>query len=253
LKLSKEQIQEFNENGFLLIKNFLDKKSCEIIKDVAEVHLKHKIEPIESEFEYIGIDKEEFKKSVRRLRQVYDRDIVFKRWMENPKIYPILKDILNEEPILVTAHHNSIMTKLSKTSTQTCWHRDSRYWSYDGKNLVSVWLALDKENSENGVLEFIPKSHKIEFPKESFDEKSFFRSDYEPNQKYIDKKVSFELNAGDIVLFHSELLHRANANMSNKDKISFVYTVKGESVKAIPDTRSSQFKEIKLRDSLSEA
>ena len=246
MELTKEQLDQFEEDGFLLIRNFLNKKNCEVIKEIAKVHLKYKIEPIETEYEYIGIDKEEYKTSVRRLRQVYDRDIIFKNWMQNKEIRPILEQVLKEKPVLITAHHNSIMTKLAHTSTHTCWHRDSRYWHYKGTNLVSVWLALGEENSKNGVLEFIPKSHKIKLSEESFDEKSFFREDYEINKELVSKKVSFELQAGDIVLFHSELLHRANANKSDEDKISFVYTVKGKSVKAIENTRSSAFKEIDL-------
>ncbi len=247
MELTKEQIDEFKSNGFLLIRDFLDEQSCNVIKDLAKVHLKYKIEPIETEFEYIGIEKDEYKKSVRRLRQVYDRDIVFKNWMENQKIRPILKQILDEDVLLVTAHHNSIMTKLAKTSTNTEWHRDSRYWHYNGKNLVSIWLALGEENSQNGVLEFIPGSHKMNLKEHQFDKKSFFRDDIDENKELIKKKVSFNLNKGDVVIFHSELLHRANANRSSEDKISFVYTVKGKSVKALPNTRSSKFKEIELR------
>jgi phytanoyl-CoA hydroxylase len=246
MELTKEQLSEFRENGFLLIRNFLDERSCDAIRDVAKVHLKYKIEPIETEYEYIGIEKDEYKTSVRRLRQVYDRDILFKNWMQNLKIRPILKQILDEEVVLVTAHHNSIMTKLAHTSTNTEWHRDSRYWYYNGSNLVSVWLALGKENSNNGVLEFIPGSHKMDLKDYQFDEKSFFRSDLEENRKLIEKKVSFNLDKGDIVLFHSELLHRANENKTNEDKISFVYTVKGKSIKALEGTRSAKFKEIEL-------
>ena len=246
MKLSKEQLEEFNRNGFLILRGFYDTKNCEIIREIAKVHLKYKIEPIETEYEYIGVDKDEFKKSVRRLRQVYDRDIVFKNWMRNEEIKPILSQVLDEEPILVTAHHNSIMTKKAKTSSSTEWHQDMRYWRYDKDNLVSVWLALQEENQENGVLEFIPGSHKMQFNSEQFDEKEFFRADYEANKELISKKVSFELKTGDVVLFHCKLLHRANANMTNEDKISFVYTVKGKSVNALANTRSSSFKEIEL-------
>lgn len=246
MELTQEQLKRFKRDGFLLIRNFLDERSCKIIKDVAKVHLKYAIEPIETEYEYSGIEEEKYKKSVRRLRQVYDRDIVFKEWMQNSEIRPILEQVLDEKPVLVMAHHNSIMTKLAHTSTQTCWHRDSRYWHYRGKNLVSIWLALGVENAQNGVLEFIPGSHKMELSQEQFDAKSYFREDYEANQGLIDQKVSLELNRGDIVLFHAELLHRANANKSDEDKISFVYTVKGASVEAIEGTRSSKFKEIVL-------
>jgi len=246
VQLSKEQFNEFEERGFLLLRGFVDTKRCDLIKALAQIHLEYKVEPIETEYEYIGIEKAEFKSTIRRLRQVYDRDKVFREWMQEPKIRPILEQILQEKPVLVTAHHNSIMTKMPHSSTATEWHRDIRYWSYDSDNLVSIWLALGKENSQNGVLEFIPGSHKIEFPKESFDKKSFFRDDIAINWPYIDKKVSFELEKGDVVLFHSKLLHRANANQSDKAKISFVYTVKGASVKALPNTRSASFKEIEL-------
>ncbi len=244
--LSKNQLDFFEENGYLLLKNFVDNRRCDLIKDLASIHLKYQIKPIETEYEYIGIEKEEYKKSIRRLRGVYDRDIVFKNWMEDKEIRPILKQLLQENPILITAHHNSIMTKLPHTSTATEWHRDIRYWNYDSSNLISVWLALDEENSLNGVLEFIPKSHKIDFENESFDNKSFFRSNYSGNKKYIDSKVSFSLNKGDVILFHSKVLHRANANTTSKAKISFVYTVKAASVKALPNTKSAKFKEIIL-------
>jgi len=246
LELNGEQLAEFKKNGFLLIRNFYDKGKCDAIKEVAKVHLKYKIPPIETEYEYIGIEKVEYKSSVRRLRQVYDRDILFREWMEYRKIRPILREVLNEEPVVVTAHHNSIMTKMAKTSTHTCWHRDSRYWHYDSKNLVSVWLALDSEYSRNGVLEFIPGSHIMNLDEDCFDEKSFFKKDFEKNKPLIAQKVSFTLEKGDIVLFSSELLHRANANITEKDKISFVYTVKGKSLNAIEGTRSSKFKEISL-------
>jgi phytanoyl-CoA hydroxylase len=246
LQLTKEQLEEFEKNGFLLLRSFVNKKRCDLIKDLAKVHLEYEVEPIETEYEYIGIEKPEYKSTIRRLRQVYDRDKVFKEWMQEPAMLPILKQILKEKPVLITAHHNSIMTKMPHSSTATEWHRDIRYWSYDSDNLVSVWLALDKENSQNGVLEFIPESHRIEFPKESFDEKSFFRDDIAINQKYIQNKTSFELEKGDVVLFHSKLLHRANANKSDKAKISFVYTVKGASVQALPNSRSASFKEIEL-------
>jgi len=245
LELSSEQLSEFRENGLLLIRNFYDKKKCDAIREVAEVHLKYKVPPIETEYEYIGIEKDEYRESVRRLRQVYDRDILFREWMTNSEIRPILKQALGEDVVLLRAHHNSIMTKLAKTSTHTCWHRDSRYWHFDGDNLLSVWLALDSETKEN-VLEFIPKSHKMDLKEEQFDEKSFFRTDLKQNQEIIKGTVSFDLNKGDIVLFHSELLHRADANMSDKAKISFVYTVKGKSVKAIEGTRSANFEEISL-------
>jgi phytanoyl-CoA hydroxylase len=77
MELNQEQLAEFERDGFLVIRNFLDNRTCNIIKDIAKVHLKYAIEPIETEYEYIGIEKEVYKQSVRRLRQVYDINKTF--------------------------------------------------------------------------------------------------------------------------------------------------------------------------------
>jgi len=148
--------------------------------------------------------------------------------------------------VITTAHHNSIMTKMPHLSTATAWHQDRRYWRYSDDNLVSVWLALDSETSNNGVLEFIPGSHKMHFDEKQFDDKEYFSDTYEENKQIIATKVSTDLQKGDVVLFHSLLLHRANKNSTDKPKISFVYTVKGAKTEAIEGTRSSEFPEILL-------
>lgn len=259
MELTPTELNEFNENGFLILRNFLENKVCEAILDVAKVHLKYQIEPIETEIDYGEKSKEYRTKvtdydsiqkddsvTVRRLRQVYDRDILFKHWMQSEKIRPILKQVLNDEVVITLAHHNSIMTKMPFSSTETSWHRDRRYWEYEGDNLVSVWLALGEENSENGVLEFIPGSHKMTFTEAQFGDKEYFKTDYPLNKILIEAKVSTALKAGDVVLFHSKLLHRANQNKTDKPKISFVYTVKGKKTEVVKGSRSAEYPEIFL-------
>ncbi len=257
MTLSNEQFQQFKEDGFLILRDFADKEKCAAILDVAKVHLQYKIAPIETEIGYDGKSKEyrtdvkdysakEAGAAVRRLRQVYSRDILFKEWMEDEKIRPILQQILNDQVVITTSHHNSIMTKMPYTSTETKWHQDRRYWRYSNDNLVSIWLALDDENSDNGVLEFIPGSHRMSLSPDQFDEKEYFSETFAKNIPLIERKVSTTLKKGDVVLFHSLLLHRANKNDTNKAKISFVYTVKGALTKAIEGSRSAEYPEIEL-------
>jgi len=259
MRLSATQLAQFNNDGFIVLRSFVDAKYCDAIAEVAKEHLEQLIEPIESELGYASRSKEyrtevtdytskieEGYMTVRRLRQVYDRNPLFKAWMEEVKIRPVLQQILKGKVVLTTAHHNSIMTKMPGISSATGWHQDRRYWSYSDDNLVSVWLALDDETDQNGVLEFIPASHKMHFKAEQFDEKEYFSTTYTPNQKIIATKVSTDLKKGDVLIFHSLLLHRANKNSTDKAKISFVYTVKGEKTKANRGTRSAEFPEINL-------
>ncbi len=243
MKLTEKQLKEFNTNGFLVIKNFADEKLCKRILEKAKEHLIKKQVPIETEQEYMNLDKNSI--TVRRLRQVYDREEVFREWMTNQEIRPILKQVLNDTPVLTLAHHNSIMTKLPHESTRTFWHQDRRYWHFENDDLVSVWLSLGDEFLENGLLEFIPKSHKIKFDKTRFDEADNFLDENNDNKKLIEKKVHQNLSKGDIVLFHCKTLHHASKNSTDEAKISFVYTVRAKSNKPLENTRSD-FKEIIL-------
>lgn len=243
MEISKEKIEYFKENGFVLLESFADEKICDDILNAVKSHIEKKVEPIETEEEYLDGNREG--KTLRRLRQVYDREDVFKSWMKDLKIRPILKEFLGETPVITLAHHNSIMTKMAGVSSKTLWHQDRRYWNFENDNLVSVWLALGDEYLENGLLEFIPKSHKMSFSKEQFDEKTSFRDDLKENQELIKTRVHNRLKKGDVVIFHCKTLHYASKNSSDKDKISFVYTVRGVSNKPITSTRSD-FKEIIL-------
>lgn len=259
MQLSSGQLTQFQKDGYIVLRNFLDEKRCNTILNIAKEHLAKKIEPIETEVGYderskayrtevtdysSGADKREM--TVRRLRQVYDRDVHFKAWMENEEIRPVLQQVLDDQVVITTAHHNSIMTKMPHVSTQTRWHQDRRYWRYSDNNLVSVWLALDNEHVENGVLEFIPGSHTMHFTPGQFDEKEYFAEDQTENEKIISHKVSTALQKGDVVIFHCLLLHRANKNITNETKLSFVYTVKGAKTMALAGTRSAEFPEIVL-------
>jgi len=243
LRLNQEQINEFDANGFLLLRDFADIELCDRILQTAKVQIEAMDEPYESEQEYLGIDGQSV---LRRLRQAYHRDKNFAEWMRVRKIRPILRQLLGQTPVLVLAHHNSIMTKMPSPTSRTEWHQDIRYWNYQNDNLISVWLALGNETLDNGVLEFIPKSHKMQFAPSQFDEKLRFREDLEKNLELIGTRVHYELNKGDVVLFHSKVLHAAGENKTFEPKISFVYTVRALSNKPKHGTRSAEYREFIL-------
>ena len=243
MTLTPQQINDFQTNGFLLLKQFADHQLCDDIRNLAAKHLYERTEPIESEEEYL--QKSSDAKTTRRLRQVYDREPLFRAWMTEPEIRPVLEQLLGEEPRLLLAHHNSIMTKLPHVSSVTSWHQDIRYWHYENDNLLSVWLSLGDEFLDNGLLEFIPGSHRMTFTPGQFDEKSGFRDDLPQNRAIIDKRVHFDLKKGDVVLFHAKTLHAASKNNTDSPKISFVYSVRGISNRPIPDTRSD-YREVAL-------
>lgn len=245
MQVTEASVRMFERDGFLLMKRFASADLCREILQKAEAAIDVRCDPIETEEAYLGKETDKVP-TLRRLRQVYDRDPLFAAWMTDRSIRPVLGRLLNDTPVLTLAHHNSIMSKMPAASVETCWHQDIRYWKYAVDNLISVWLALGEERIENGVLEFIPGSHKLALAADRFDAKVCFRNDLEANRALIAQRTHIDLEAGDVVLFHCKTLHHAYPNLTAKPKISFVYTVRGSKNLPLPGTRSSAHGEIVL-------
>ena len=145
----------------------------------------------------------------------------------------------NEPACLSLAHHNCVMTKHPRYGSLTGWHRDFRYWAFDRPDMVSVWVALGPENNHNGGLHLVPRSHTEVIAPARFDEKIFLRDDLPDNQALIARAVVPELNAGDIMFFHSNTLHAAGRNLSDQVKFSAVFTYHAASNHPVPGTRSA--------------
>jgi phytanoyl-CoA hydroxylase len=57
MQLTPEQLAQFNKDGFIVLRGFLDAKMCDNILRMAQIHLDAKIEPIETEIGYDTRDK----------------------------------------------------------------------------------------------------------------------------------------------------------------------------------------------------
>ena len=234
----------FNNNGYLIRRSLVSGAELEAIKNAA-IELADAARPpaeYEADVHYEGAPlsrEHEGGQTVRRFLDVFDRHPAFSQFGRNEQVRNVLSGLMNGPIYLVRSHHNSLMTKNPKYSSQTNWHRDIRYWQYDHENLISVWLALGHETRENGALMLIPGSHRLEFERQNFDEKLFFKKDLPENKALIDSAVLAELEPGDVLFFHCRTLHAASNNRTNITKHSLVYTYRPGNTSPVENTRSS--------------
>tara|TARA_A100001011_G_scaffold122620_1_gene129437 strand:- start:53 stop:829 length:777 start_codon:yes stop_codon:yes gene_type:complete len=240
----------FERDGFLIFRNCLDDAICKEAKNFVLGSLEPLIGPAELEVDvgYPGApagDKEVGSETPRRLLHAYGRAAIMRRMALHENVRHVIYELMEEKSVMLSqCHHNCVMTKFPKYSSTTGWHQDIRYWHFDLPELVSVWIALDREDELNGALQVIPGSHKMDFGRGDFDKDWFFREDNEANQALFEKKVSVELNRGDLLFFHCRLLHSASQNLSSEVKLSPVFTYHGSSNQPIDGTRSARFPSI---------
>jgi phytanoyl-CoA hydroxylase len=251
-RLSSQQLHSYQKNGFLVLPGMLSGTTLEALQRLAQSSLQQCPDPVELEANlgYPGAPESLTTaggKTVRRLLCATQRDSAWKDWATNPLIRQSLQQLFNQPDIYLSqTHHNCLMTKSPDYSSDTGWHQDIRYWSFERPELISVWLALGQEQPENGGMWVIPGSHNWHYSAEQFDQKKFFRDDFSPNQALIAQQQAVLLNPGDVLFFDCKLLHRASRNHSQQTKFSLVFTYHGGHNKPVAGTRSTQLEEILL-------
>jgi phytanoyl-CoA hydroxylase len=252
MNLTNEEIEKFNEEGFLVKRQLIDMTLLNEIRTQTKSHLNLRLPPFELEAE-LGYPKapksvdDTGGQTIRRLLLAYTRDQAFREWAKNRVVKSILQQLLNSENIyFVQSHHNCVMTKQPEYSSKTLWHRDVRYWRFTNSQLVNSWLAMGTENNDNGCLKVIPGSHQWQIQPDMVDEDLFLNTDHPMAQEWLENVYNVELNAGDVLFFHAGIFHAANHNITDQAKYSLVYSYHGEENKPIENTKSTEYEEVKI-------
>lgn len=251
-KLSAQQLEDFQSDGYVVARGLLTAERVAQLRSTIERHLSPPLAPLEFEADvsYPGSPESQLAvggQTPRRLLSAYSRDPVFRELATDSDIAAALRVLIGTPDVMLSQnHHNCVMTKMPGFSSETHWHQDIRYWRFDRPELVSVWTALGDESIENGALRIIPGTHKGDFGRGRFDAKLFLRPELDENTALIDSAIDCELQAGDVLFFHSRTFHAAGRNATQTAKLSIAYTYHAADNCAIPATRSSRFPSILL-------
>jgi phytanoyl-CoA hydroxylase len=248
---SPREQEQFSNDGYVIVRQLARPSTRDRMLEVAREGLAREIPPLEYEADlhYPGAPESreaEGGRTVRRLKQALSRDFCFTEWVTSQPIAGRLQQLLGPEVVMPLAHHNCIMTKQPRHSSDTGWHQDIRYWSFERSELVSLWLALTPENVHNGCLYLIPGTHRMKLAADRYDEASFLRPELPENRALIEQAVRAELEPGDGLFFHALTFHSASRNFSEATKMSVVFTFRAADNRPLTRTRSSSLPELLL-------
>ncbi|XP_060601683.1 phytanoyl-CoA dioxygenase, peroxisomal-like [Ruditapes philippinarum] len=218
-KLTDEQRKFYEENGFLVIKNLVDKSDLEKYRQRFEQICRQEVKvPGMTIMRDVSIVKSEFvpdQKAVTKI-QTWHTDDVLWEYCCHPKIVDYVECFLGED---VLAMHTMLINKPpdpGKLSSRHPMHQDLYYFSFRPVDrIVCAWTAMEKINRDNGCLVVLPGTHKGELLQHDYPEweggvNKMYHGvrDYNPNMP----RVHLEMEAGDTVFFHPLLIHGSGAN-----------------------------------------
>jgi ectoine hydroxylase-related dioxygenase (phytanoyl-CoA dioxygenase family) len=114
--------------------------------------------------------------------------------------------------------------KPARIGAETPWHQDEAYWAEDYDfNAFSLWMPLQPATSENGCMQFVPRSHHQEvLPHHSIG--------HDPRVHGLEMDqiptgaVECPLKAGGCTIHHNRIFHYAGPNRSDIPRRAYILT-----------------------------
>lgn len=158
--------------------------------------------------------------------------------VHHPKILDAVADVIGPDILCWTTN---FFIKEPSSRGFVSWHQDSTYWGLDPDDVITAWVAFTDATEENGYMQFIPGSHKVDqLPHvDTFHEDNLLSRGQEIAVD-VDKRqaVGIPLAAGEMSLHHIKLVHGSEANRSHDRRI-------GMAIRYIP----TYVRQTKVRDS----
>jgi|SRR5690625_821169 len=154
--LSKEQLKEYDEKGFLLIEELLSESEVE--KFLAEVHALEKRKDLKGRPELVTeVDSDE----LRSLFAMHRFSSLFEQLVRDPRILNVARQILGSE---VYIHQSRINYKPGFKGNEFYWHSDFETWHVEdgmpSMRALSCSVLLTDNNACNGPLMLVPGSQR---------------------------------------------------------------------------------------------
>lgn len=228
--ISPKQKQFFDNEGYLVVKDLLDKDEIQYYNTLYNSFLNNTIDASEFRSDLSGSDNP----AQEKITQIMVPSKLVPELLEKPihkRVLQIARQLLGDD---IELDFDMLINKAPHTNTITPWHQDAAYWiDMPDKRAVSCWMAIDKATLDNGCMWYTPKSHlEPTLAHIQTGNKGALQCDgSEENSVYI------ELDPGSCVLHHGNTLHYSRGNSTGTHRRAFITNFRP---KAMIDLERSQ-------------
>jgi ectoine hydroxylase len=213
--ISDNEAERYDERGYVLAKAFFELEEIELLRRAA------KEDRLLDEHSFSRNDGEGG--SVRLSLWNHPGDTLYGMFARCESVVDSATKILNDE---VYHYHSKMIMKDAKVGGAWAWHQDYGYWYQNGvlfPHLTSVFIAVDPATVQNGCMQVIPYSHKLGRIEHVLTGEQA-GADMERVGEILKRLplVHVEMEPGDALFFHSNLLHRSDQNTSDNPRWSMI-------------------------------
>ncbi len=224
--MNYEQYGEtFDRDGYLIIRKFLPYDEFAELNENLDRYIREIVPTLpDTHAFYENRNRPETLKQM----QFMAKDRYFSQYRHHPRWTACAEALLSEP---VDALEPEWFNKPPASEHPTPPHQDNHYFCLKPANALTMWLALDAIDQENGCLRYVRGAHKHGVRPHAVTQVIGFSqgiTDYGREDEV--REVVISANPNDLLIHHCQMIHRAEANRSaTRSRRAFAIVFRGAS------------------------
>ena len=215
--------QRYDQDGFVIVRQFLSSDERAELSNQLDRYIRNVVPQLPDKDAFF--DDRSRPETLKQLQHM-EADSFFADYVRHPKWRELAIALVEEE---AKSESPEWFNKPPGTNHITPPHQDNYYFCLTPPNVVTIWLALDSVDEENGCLRYLPGSHQVPIRWHNRSNVLGFSqgiTDYSDADRA--REVPILLQPGDAVAHHGNTIHRADANGSpTRNRRAFAMVFKG--------------------------
>lgn len=213
---SADAVESFHRDGYVVVPALLDTHETDLLRNIARA---------DRDIQQDRSSRADGEGGAVELvvRNDVPDDSIYGAIVRDEQIVRRMEQLLDGE---VYHYHHKMILKEPRIGGAWAWHQDYGYW-YDNGCLLplmaSCMIAVDRATKENGCLQVLKGSHQMgRMNHGPVGEQT--GADPERVDAAVERfeRVYAELDPGDAIFFHCNLLHRSDQNKSGHPRWAFI-------------------------------
>lgn len=211
--ITDQQIAQFDALGYFVTDPMFDAATlAEVTAEFHRLHAEH-VAAAERGGDATAIE-------LARLRpfigQAHTSSVALKRFVQQPIYVEACEKLIGADADL---YFNQAVIKPPEVGQSFAWHQDSGYVVTDPLEYITCWTAIGRSFIDNGCIWIIPESHKWglkEHVRDPAEQALVAQFDDDSGA------IPVEMEAGQVAIFSSLMLHRSGPNTSGEVRLGYV-------------------------------
>lgn len=222
-RTASDQLKQcFDRDGYVVIPSFINPLQTERIQNRMDEYIREVVPYLPAN--QVFYEDKARPETLKQLQDLAMHDTFFGQLMFSDPLVQLAELLLNGP---VQASNLQWFNKPAGVGKSTPPHQDGYYFMLDPNEAVTLWLALDDVDEENGCVRYLPGSHRTGMRDHARSGTLGFSqgiTDYGDTDRATE--VVIRAKPGDLLIHHSMTVHRADRNsspMRSRKALGFVY------------------------------